>query len=144
MTTQKLSLPSPVPGQTLQQLAYLEAYDAVLDCDYAFLAWQETDGDGSMRVRIRSSQTAGAVFEADAIARQARAAGARGEPWFAWGYSFDPSPSDPRRIRFRVLVADGKPAAIEMFVQLRRADGQPADAQQVTFAWPGQQSVVGS
>ena len=144
MTTQKLSLPSPVPGQTLQQLAYLEAYDAVLDCDYAFLAWQETDGDGSMRVRIRSSQTAGAVFEADAIARQARAAGARGEPWFAWGYSFDPSPSDPRCIRFRVLVADGKPAAIEMFVQLRRADGQPADAQQVTFAWPGQQSVVGS
>jgi hypothetical protein len=143
MTRQKLSLPDPVPGQTLQQLAYLEAYDAVLDCDYAFLAYQETDGDGSLRVRIRSSQTAGAVFEADAIARQARAAGARGEPAFAWGYSFDPSPGDPRCIRFRVLVEDGKPAAIEMFVQLRRADGQVAEPQQVTFAWPGRQSAVG-
>lgn len=136
MTTQKLSLPSPVPGQTLRQLGYLEAYDAVLDCDYAFLAWHEVDGDGQSRVRIRSSQTAGAVFEADAMAKNARSAGARGEPWFQWGYSFDPQPSDPRCIRFRVQVKDGKPAAIEMFAQLRQADGTAGTAQSVTFDWP--------
>ncbi|MFO1076989.1 MAG: hypothetical protein U1E73_04595 [Planctomycetota bacterium] len=136
MTTQKLSLPAPVPGQVLRQLAYLEAYDAVIDCDYAFLAWLEVDGDGQSRVRIKSSQTAGAVFEAEAMARNARSTGARGEPWFQWGYSFDPSPSDPRCIRFRVLVEDGKPAAIEMFVQLRNADGAAGTAHAATFDWP--------
>lgn len=117
------------------QLGYVDAYDAVLNCDYAFVAYKETDSYG-WRVRIKSSQTAGAVFEPESIRNGARAAGASGKPWFPWGYSFDPSPSDPRCIQFRVHVADGLPSDIEIFVQLRRADGSPDTARSVRFPWP--------
>lgn len=118
------------------QLAYLAAFDAVLACDYAFVAYRETDSDGAFRVRIRSTQTAGAVFEPAAMRQQARTAAARGQDSFPWGYSFDPSPGDPRCIRFRVLVRDGAPAAIEMHVQLRAGDGSAAAPHTVTFPWP--------
>ncbi|MBX3745567.1 MAG: hypothetical protein KF833_09690 [Verrucomicrobiae bacterium] len=135
-TPQLLDPPASVPGGAqYQQLAYLDAYDAVLNCDYALVAYKETDGFG-WSVRIKSSQTAGAVFEPDAMKSQARATGAQGKPWFQWGYSFDPGASDPRCIQFRVHVASGEPSGIEMFIQLRRADGSADAPKSVTFPWP--------
>lgn len=138
MTSQQLiDLPAHVPGgPAYQQLAYVDAYDAVLNGDYAFLAYKETDASGAWRVRIRSSQTAGAVFEPDMIRNNARAAGAQGKPYFVWGYSFEPSTGDPRQIEFRVHVAEGRPAEIEMFVQLRRFDNSADAAKSVRFPWP--------
>jgi hypothetical protein len=135
--SQLVSAPASVAGGAqYQHLAYVDAYDAVLNCDYAFVAYKETDSGGDWRVRIKSSQTAGAVFEPAAMKSQARAAGAQGKPWFPWGYSFDASAGDARHIQFRVHVKDGQPAAIEMFVQLRKADGSADAAKSVTFAWP--------
>jgi len=129
--------PAATSSQDVQTLAYLDAYDAILNDDYAFVAYKETDRDtGAWRVRIKSRQTAGAVFEPEAMRLQARAAGAQGKPYFPWGYSFDPSPSDPRSIQFRVCVADSKPVAIEMFVQLRKADHSAAEPKSVRFPWP--------
>lgn len=129
--------PANVPGGTqYQHLAYVDAYDAVLNIDYAFVAYKETDSDGQWRVRIKSSQTAGAVFEPEAMRSNARSTGAQGKPWFQWGYSFDPSAGDPRSIQFRVHVKDGQPSEIEMNVQLRKFDGTPDDAKSVRFAWP--------
>lgn len=122
-------------GAQYQQLAYVDAYDAVLNCDYAFVAYKETDSWG-WRVRIKSSQTAGAVFEPDAMKSAARAAGAQGKAWFPWGYSFDPSASDPRCIQFRVHVANGQPSEVEILVQLRRADGAADSPKSVKFQWP--------
>ncbi len=119
-----------------QTLGYLDAYDAVLNCDYAFVAYQETNTRGEWRVRIRSSQTAGAEFDPAMIRNQARAAGAQGRPWFGWGYSFEPSQGDPRQIEFRVHVADGKPEAIEIYVRLRKADHSPDAPKSVRFPWP--------
>lgn len=136
MAHELLTAPANTATMTYQQLAYLDAYDAVLNCDYAFVAYKETDSDGNWRVRIRSSQTAGAEFDPEAMRLQARAAGAQGKEWFPWGYSFDPSASDPRCIQFRVQVADGRPAAIEILVQLRRADGSADAAKSTKFAWP--------
>lgn len=118
-----------------ETLGYVDAYDAVLNIDYAFVAYKETDSWG-WRVRIKSSQTAGAVFEPDMIRNQARAADAQGQGWFQWGYSFDPSDADPRQIQFRVHVAGGKPSAIEIYVRLRKADGSAGEAKSVTFPWP--------
>lgn len=136
MTTQLVAAPANTSSQTYQELGYVDCYDAVLNCDYAFVAYRENDSDGSWRVRIRSSQTAGAVFEPAQMVSQARAAGAQGKPWFPWGYSFDPSASDPRCIAFRVHVANGKPSAIEMLVQLRKADGTADAPKSVQFPWP--------
>ena len=119
-----------------ETLGYVDAYDAVLNCDYAFVAYKETDSGGSWRVRIKSSQTAGAVFEPAAIRSKARETSAQGRTWFQWGYSFDPSPSDPRNIQFRVHVASGQATGIEMLVQLRKFDGKADTTKSVMFAWP--------
>ena len=133
-----LETPDNIPGgASYQHLAYLDAYDAPLNCDYAFVAYRETDSGGAWRVRIKSSQTAGAVFEPDMMASSARAASAQGKPWFQWGYSFDPGADDPRCIQFRVHVSNGQPAAIEMFVQLRKFDGSADEPRSVRFDWPG-------
>jgi hypothetical protein len=119
-----------------ETLGYVDAYDGVLNCDYAFVAYKETDSSGAWRVRIKSSQTAGAVFEPAAMRSKARETSARGRTWFQWGYSFDPSAGDPRNIQFRVHVANGLPAEIEMFVQLRKFGGAADAPKSVKFAWP--------
>jgi hypothetical protein len=135
-TPQLIETPANVPGGTqYQHLGYVDAYDAVLNCDYAYVAYKETDSSG-WRVRIKSSQTAGGVFEPDAMRSNARAAGAQGKPWFPWGYSFDPSAGDPRCVQFRVHVANGQPSEVEMFVQLRKFDGTSDAAKSVKFPWP--------
>ena len=137
--TNKPLLEAPVSDSSTnyETLAYVDAYDAVLNCDYAFVAYKETSRDsGEWRVRIKSSQTAGGVFEPAMIRNQARSAGAQGKPWFQWGYSFDHSPADPRTIQFRVHVQNGQPSEIEVFVQLRKFDGSAGDAKSVKFPWP--------
>ena len=132
-----LDAPASDSSTVYETLGYVEAYDAPLNCDYAFVAYKETDKDtGAWRIRIKSSQTAGAVFEPDAMRLKARETAAQGKPWFQWGYSFDPTPSDPRTIQFRVHVKDGKPSQLEMFVQLRKFDNTPDEAQNVTMKWP--------
>ena len=136
-SSQLIDTPDNVPGgATYQHLAYVAAYDAVLDCDYAFVAYKETDSNGDWRVRIKSSQTAGAVFEPAMMISNARSTGAQGKPWFQWGYSFDPNASDARIIQFRVHVKDGQPSEIEMFVQLRKCDGTADASTSVKFQWP--------
>lgn len=135
-TTQLIFAPASDANYRYETLAYLDAYDAVLNCDYAFVAYLETDSNGEQRVRIRSSQTAGAVFEPAAMRSKARETSAQGKPWFQWGYRFDPSPSDQRNIQFRVHVANGQAKEIEMRVQLRKADGSADDAKSVRFPWP--------
>ncbi len=134
---QLVEAPSNDASNRYETLAYLEAYDAVLNDDYAFVAYKEIGSDGEWRVRIKSKGTAGAVFEPEAMRLQARTAGAQGKPWFPWGYSFDPSEGDRRQIQFRVHVAGGKPSEVELFVQLRKFDGTADDAKSVKFSWPG-------
>jgi hypothetical protein len=119
-----------------ETLAYLAAYDAVLNCDFAFVAYKETALSGDWRVWIKSAQTPGALFEPAMMRSKAREAAAQGKTWFQWGYSFDPRPGDPRNVQFRVHVNNGEPSEIEMVVQLRRYDGSAALAQSVKFFWP--------
>jgi hypothetical protein len=133
---QLVEAPASDASYRYETLGYVDAYDAVLNCDYAFVAYKETDNAGDWRVRIKSSQTAGAVFERAAMRSKARETGAQGKSWFKWGYSFDPSAGDPRNIQFRVHVANGQPAEIEMLVQLRKFDGTADAPKSVKFAWP--------
>lgn len=118
-------------------LGYIEAYDAVLNCDYAFVAYQEIEKDSSQwRICIKSTQTAGGSFDPAAIRNKARETGAHGKPYFTWGYSFEPTAGDPRQIEFRVHVVDGLPDAVEIFVRLRKADHTADQSKSVKFAWP--------
>jgi hypothetical protein len=134
---QLIEAPTSDSYTTYETLGYVDAYDAVLNLDYAFVAYKETSRDsGEWRVRIKSSQTAGGVFEPAMMRNQARATGAQGKPWFQWGYSFDPSADDQRNIQFRVHVANGQPSEIEMFIQLRKFDGSADAPKSVKFQWP--------
>jgi len=118
-------------------LSYLEAYDAVNNDDYAFVAYQETNrATGAWRVRVKSLQTAGGVFEPAAIAQQARAAGAQGLSYFVWGFQMEPSPGDVRCIEFRVHIEGGKPKQLELFVQLRRFDHSADLPNSIVCDWP--------
>lgn len=118
-------------------LGYLEAYDAVLNCDYAFVAYQETEKDSNQwRVCVKSTQTAGGSFDPAAIRSKARETSAQGKAYFTWGYSFEPAAGDPRQIEFRVHVADGLPKELEILVRLRKADHTADQPKSVKFAWP--------
>ncbi len=132
-----IEAPASDSSTAYQTLAYLAAYDAVNDDDYAFVVYKETSlASGAWRVRVKSRNTAGGVFEPAAMAQQARAAGAQGLPYFVWGYQLSPSPGDLRQIEFRVQVENGKPHRLELFVQLRRFDHTADAACTVTCDWP--------
>ena len=135
----KMLIDAPLSDSNFEYtpLAYVEAYDAILNGDYAFIAYKEAcRSDGQWRVRISGKQTAGASFEPEAMRLQARANGAQGKPYFVWGFNMSPTPGDCRCVEFRVHVANGKPASIEMFLQMRNADGSAGEAVSATFPWP--------
>src|SRR5260221_6821094 len=105
----------------VQTLGYLDAYDAVLNDDYAFVAFKETDkNSGGYEIKIKSKGTAGAAFDPTMIRAKCREAGALNRPFFTWGYSCEPSAGDPRCIEFRVHQRNGAPDALEIVVVTRQ------------------------
>lgn len=118
-------------------LGYVEAYDAVSDCNYAFVAYQETEkGSAYWRVCIKSTQTAGGSFDPAAIRAKARETAERGRAYFTWGYHREPVSDDPRQIEFRIYVTNAAPREVEIFVRLRKADHRADLAKSVRFPWP--------
>lgn len=118
-------------------LAHLEAHDDVSGDLHAFLAYKETDlASGVWRVRVKSLQTAGGVFEPVTMAQQAQAAATRGETYFTWGYQLAPCAADLRQIEFRVHVLNRRPARLELYARLRRADSSPAAPCVAVCDWP--------
>ncbi|MFT3684554.1 MAG: hypothetical protein QM783_06425 [Phycisphaerales bacterium] len=80
-TTKLVDIPASSATQEIVELGYLESYDAVLNDDYAFGAYKETDkSDGSWRVRIKARHLTGVVFEPEAMRLQARSAARRASP----------------------------------------------------------------
>jgi hypothetical protein len=132
-----IEAPASTDSLRIETLGYIEAYDAVLNSDYAFVAFKETDiGSGAWRVRVKSLQTAGGVFEPEAMRLQARATCAQGKPYFVWGFSMEPSASDPRQVECRVHVANGQPALVEIVLQMRKFDHSADTPKSMTFVWP--------
>ncbi len=136
MSKPLIEAPSSDSSATRTTLGYVEAYDAVLNSDYAFVAYKEADTNGDWRVRINGLQTAGGVFEPEAMRLQARAAGAQGKPYFVWGWNMTPSDGDPRCVEFRVHVENGKASKLEIFVQMRKFDQSADEPKTVSFPWP--------
>src|SRR5687767_1226922 len=99
-TAQPQLIEAPVSDahRLYETLGYIEAYDAILNDDYAFVAYKETErASGVSLVKIASKGTSGASFDAAMIRKRCREAGAKNEPFFQWGYSFTPSAGDPRQ-----------------------------------------------
>lgn len=120
-----------------ETLGYINAYDAVLANDYTFVAFKETRrSDNKWCVRISSLGNTGVVFDPPTIMQLARRAAARGEPYFTWGDTLEARAGDPRRIEFRVHVVSGKPAEVEIFLQMRQSDHSPGLSKSIRFSWP--------
>jgi len=125
----------------VEQLAYLESFDAVVDKTYAFVVYKETKVDsGKWVIRIKGSVTAGTVFDPDSpsLKNAFRKAAGHEEPYIVWGFNLLPKGNDPRLVENRVLIDErGKPAAIEIHLITRKADGSARDKEVVSVEWPG-------
>jgi len=138
VTKPLIEAPTDDSSHTYQTLGSIDAYDAPLNCDYAFVVFKETDrGSNEWRVRIRSSQTTGVVFEPAMMQGKAREAGAQGKPFFTWGAGIEPSASEARQIEYRVHQTGGRPSEIEIVLRLRKFDGTPDEAKSLRVKWPG-------
>jgi hypothetical protein len=136
--TQHVHTPDSTDSWTYEQLAYIEAYDAVLNSDYAYVAYcEKSRSDGRWQVQIRSNATAGASLDPEAIRLQARAAGAQGKSHFTWGFTLEPSEGDPRQVEFRIHLDGGQASEVELFVRMRRFDHSADEPKSVRFPWPG-------
>lgn len=137
MTKPLIEAPTDDASHTYQTLGSIDAYDAPLNCDYAFVVFKEVDrGGNEWRVRIRSSQTTGVVFEPAMMQAKARETGAQGRAFFTWGAGIEPSASEARHIEYRVHQVGGRPSQIEIVLRLRKFDGTPDEAKSLRVKWP--------
>jgi len=124
----------------IEQLAYIESFDAVVDKDYAFVVYKETKLDsGNWVIRIKSSVTAGTVFDPNnaALKNAVKKAAAHEEPYIVWGFNLQPKDTDPRLVENRILLdSEGKPAAIEIHLITRKADRSAMAEKVVSVDWP--------
>ncbi len=126
----------------VEQLAYLESFDAPVDKFYAFVAYKETRvPSGKWVVRIKSAVTAGTVFDpANASLKNSlKKAAAREEDFLVWGFNLKPKEGDPRLVENRIFFdSGGKPTFIEMHLITRKADQSAKEEQTVRFPWPAE------
>lgn len=126
----------------IEQLAYVESFDAVVDKDYAFVVYKETKtGTDKWVVRIKASVTAGTVFDpaSSAFKNALKKAAGHDEPFLVWGFHLQPSENDPRLVENRVLIdSDGRATALELHLITRKADHSARDEKVVTVPWPNE------
>jgi len=137
---QVVQAPKSTPQTEIEQLAYVESFDAVIDKDYAYVAYKETKTDtGKWIIRIKGAATGGAVLDPSASAFKSALKKAAGhdETHVVWGFNLQPRGNDPRLVENRVLIdSDGKPSALEMHVITRKADQSARDEKVASAPWP--------
>ncbi len=137
---QVVTAPKSSTSIEVEQLAYLESFDAIVDRDYAFIVYKETKADsGKWVIRIKGSVTAGAVFDPDSSALKSAIKKAAGhdEPHLVWGFNLQPKEGDPRLVENRIIFdKDGKPSSLEVHLVTRKADGSARESKIATVDWP--------
>ncbi len=137
---QVVHAPKSSSSLQVEQLAYLESFDAVVDRDYAFVVYKETKTDtGAWVLRIKGSATAGTVFDpaSPALKKAFKKGAGHDEPHIVWGFQITPKENDPRLVESRVLIdSDGKPTALEVHLVTRKADQSARDEKVVSVPWP--------
>ena len=130
---QVVTAPKSSSHTEVEQLAYLESFDAVADKDYAFVVYKETRTDSRKWViRIKGSVTAGAVLDpgSSAFKIAMKKAAGHDESYFVWGFNLQPKEGDPRLVENRVILdGNGKPSALEVHLITRKADHSARDEQ---------------
>ena len=137
---QVVKAPKSSSQTEVEQLAYIESFDAVVDKTYAFVVYKEKRVDsGKWVIRIKGSVTAGTVFDPDSpsLKNAFKKAAGHEEPYCVWGFNLQPKGDDPRLVENRVLIdRGGKPTALEIHLITRKADGSARDKAVVSVEWP--------
>jgi hypothetical protein len=143
---QAVRAPASSAHTKVEQLAYVESFDAVADKNYAYVVYSETSpGTGKFVVRIKGSVTAGTKIDPDSGAwkRAVQKAANHDERYVVWGFHLQPKDDDPRLVENRILLdASGKPSALELHLITRSADHSARDEQVVTVPWPQSAEAV--
>ncbi len=137
---QVVKAPKSSPHIEVEQLAYLESFDAVIDKDYAFVVYKEKKvASGKWAIKIKGSATGGTVLDLDNVSlKKAFKKGAGHEaPYIVWGFNIQPKDNDPRLVENRVLIdQSGKPTALEVHLITRKADGSAKQKEVASIVWP--------
>lgn len=124
------------PGITTEPLRGADGEAAVLNTLHPFIAIKETNPtSGAWRVRIQSRHAASAVLYPNAIRLQARAVSAQGKSSFTWTNTAAAGSASTDKLKLRVLVNDGEPAAIEIFPRPATLNSNDSPAP-VRYCWP--------
>ncbi len=140
LADQAVSAPKSSAHIQVEQLGYVESFDAVVDKDYAFVVYRETTtATGKWVVRIKGSVTAGTALDPDnpSLKKAFKKAAGHDEPHAVWGFNLQPKDGDPRLVENRILVNDdGQPTAIEIHLITRKADSSARTAKTLKVDWP--------
>ncbi len=124
----------------VEQLGYIESFDAVVDRDYAFVVYRETDvASGKWVIRIKGSVTAGTVLDPDnpSLKKAFKKAAGHDEPYVVWGFNLLPKENDPRLVENRIVLSDsGKPVALEVHLITRKTDCSARGEELLSVDWP--------
>ncbi len=133
--------PKPNDRTEITQLAYLNSYDAIVDKDYAYVAYKEENKEtGKWLFKIKAKVTAGTSIDPGhpTIRSKIAEAAKKGEQYFIMGFNMTPQGNDPRLVENRVYFDESlKPIYIEIHLITRKEDGSPTDEQVVKIEWPG-------
>jgi len=138
MDQQLVHAPASSSDTKVEQLAYLESYDAIADTDYALVVYAETKS-GKTVVKVKSKSTAGSTFDPEntSFRQSLRSSVVRGEAFLIWGFQFSTSESDPRVVENHVFGDErGNPTALEVHLVPRKIDGSAGEAKVVRIDWP--------
>jgi hypothetical protein len=138
---QAIDLPKSSSSILYEQLGYIDSFDAVVDKLYAFLIYKETSTDNKKWVvRIKSSVTAGAVFDPENKSLQSaiQKAHAHKQAYVVWGFNLVPKGDDPRLVENRIFYDEnGEFSKFEVHLVTRDNEGKALPEKVVTINWHG-------
>ena len=132
--------PKSTDRKKVTQLAYLHAYDVIVDKDYAYVAYKEEDvSTGKWIFKISAKSTAGASIDPNhaVFKTNIESAVKKGQSHMVFGFNLQPKDDDPRLVENRVCFDESQnPTHIEIRVVARKADGSPTREQLAKIDWP--------
>jgi hypothetical protein len=137
---QLLHPPKSSGYKEITQLGYLDAYDGVIDKDYAFVVYKEANTKkGEWKLKVRSKQTANTSIDPShpILRRKMAEAVKAGKEYIVMGFSMTPRGSDPRLVENRIYFNEQlQPQCMQLHLIMRNPDGSPTAEKVIRVAWP--------
>lgn len=144
---QLIRLPKGNDRIELEQMAYVESNDAVINKVYAYLVYKETKlKDGAWEIKVLGNQTANSAIDPDnpVLRKKIAAAAKEGSDYCLMGFTLSPREGDPRMVENRIYFDNElKPEYLQLHLVTRNSDGSASDEQVVRIDWPDGDEAAG-